>query len=298
MSHPSAPKNLQVLQLLARDLLCRHAGERLPTSRDYQARFGAGSGTVSKCIRTLEEIGAVAVASRGHQGTFVTARNVGRLWTLAEQGAVSGLLSPTQAAQLELLTEELRERFRALGVPFHATLRRGAEGRLERVAAGEADLTVISGSALARLRHDGLRAWPLAPFTYYGRDAHSVILRPGLRSERQLARVAIASDTEDQASFARAEFGDGVEYVAMPYAHLVRAVAERSVDAAVWHHVPLTIPFELVGIRTRPLRAADAYVRDGSHAVVVARAADAELGALLDGAGLESIALQADAVAA
>src|ERR1700742_1501463 len=134
------PKNLEVRQRLAGALLCRAVGERLPTSREYQARFAAGSGTVSKCIRTLEEIGAVEVASRGHQGTFVTARHVGRRWTVSEQGPVSGLLTPTLPSQTEHLTEDLRERFRALGVPFHVMLRRGGEWRVSQVLSGDADL--------------------------------------------------------------------------------------------------------------------------------------------------------------
>jgi YhfZ-like protein/helix-turn-helix protein len=294
------PKNLEVLRQLAADLLCRPVGARLPTSREYQARFEAGSGTVSKSIRTLEEIGAVHVTSRGHQGTFVTGRDVGRLWTLSEQGPVSGLLTPTLPSQTELLTEDLRERFKALGVPFHVMLRRGADWRVSRVLDGEADLAVISGSAFARASaRAGLRAWPLAPFTYYGLESLRVILRPGLRS-RTLSRVGIASDTQDHAEFARAEFGAAVEYVPLEYDALVRAVAERRVDAAVWHRVPLAIPFELVGITTRPLHspAALELAATGSHAVVVARADAAELGALLDGAGLDAIAPRHEPLAA
>jgi YhfZ-like protein/helix-turn-helix protein len=295
------PKNLEVLRQLAADLLCRPVGSRLPTSREYQARFSAGSGTVSKCIRTLEEIGAVAVVPHGHQGTFVTGRDVGRLWTLSEQGPVSGLLTPTLPSQTELLTEDLRERFKALGVPFHVMLRRGADWRVSRVLAGEADLAVISGSAFARASaRAGLRAWPLAPFTYYGAESLMVIQRPGLRSARTLRRVGIASDTQDHAELARAEFGDAVEYVPLEYDALVRAVAERGVDAAVWHRVPLAIPFELVGVTTRPLQrpAAIELAATGSHAVVVARADAAELGALLDDAGLGAIAPREASLAA
>jgi hypothetical protein len=50
-------KNLRAIQLLARDLLTRVPGERIPTAIQYQQMTGAGSGTVQKAL-ALASVGA------------------------------------------------------------------------------------------------------------------------------------------------------------------------------------------------------------------------------------------------
>jgi YhfZ C-terminal domain/Helix-turn-helix domain len=279
-----SPKNVQVMQGLANDLARRRVGDRLPTSRDYQARFGAGSGTISKCLRALEDVGVVSCVARGHQGTFVTGRRIGRLWAIAERGAVSALFTPPPRSQSERLIADLRAQFAAVEVPLNVVLRRGADRRVDDVLAGDADLAVISASAFARVTEENVRAWSLGPFSYYSRDSLTVLLRPGLAPVDDVRRVAVASDSLDHVRFSQAEFGDAVEYVAVEYDGLPLAVAERRVDAALWHHEPLLIPFEMVGIASRPLRRRVAIdlATTLSHAVIVARAEAAELAAVVD----------------
>ena len=290
-----SPKNLQVMQGLAHDLAGRRAGDRLPTSRDLQARFGAGSGTISKCLRALEDVGAVSCVARGHQGTFITGKRIGRLWTIAELGAVSALFTPPPRSQSEQLIADLRAQFEAVEVPLNVVLRRGADRRVDDVLSGDADLAVISAGAFMRVTEahgqENVRAWSLGPFTFYSRDSLTVLLRPGLTRADEVRSVAVASDSLDHVRFSQAEFGEAVDYVAVEYDGLPLAVAERRVDAALWHHEPLLIPFEMVGITACPLQRRDAIelATNLSHAVIVARPEAAELAALVDEFDLAAI---------
>jgi YhfZ C-terminal domain/Helix-turn-helix domain len=135
------------VQLVARDLLTRGPGDRIPTALQYQHLTGVGSGTVQKALRTLQSTGAVSLRSRGHAGTILVQTDLPRLSALAALGAPTAVLPVPTSPELMGLARVLRLEVRRLGIPFQALYTYGSSRRLALLESGEADFTALSATA-------------------------------------------------------------------------------------------------------------------------------------------------------
>lgn len=265
-------RNQIAVRLLARDIVCREVGQRLPTALQYQELIEVGSGTVQKALRVLQNAGAVALRARGHQGTFIVERNVGPLWAIAGLGAAIGVLPLTDCTEGWGLAAGLREQFDALGIPLQMLYLHGAAHRVEMVREGRADFVVLSRAAADQM-HNGPTGeeWlelDLGPHSYYSHASMVVLLRPHLAEGEPAAirRVGIDPDSSDHIQLTLAEFPkeSGYDYRPHTHARLLTAVAQGAIDAAVWHRTSLLIPPELAGIGVRPLLRREALDLFGS----------------------------------
>lgn len=291
------------LELIARDLLLRKPGERIPTIAEYQARFGVGSGTVQARLRTLQSIGAIRLRPRGHRGTILEQRLFSELWSLSRMGPARGILPLPEAFEPVALAAVLRREFQSLGVPLELLYLHGASKRIQLVRDGEADFAVASEPAAQVATALDSERWALhafGPETYNTDGSMVVLVRPRLGADDRLARIGIDPDSHDHALLTRAEFPEveGYSYAASPHARLPALVASGEVDAAVWHRTTLAIPLALVGVGVRPLhqpRAIELRKQLG-HAVIVAQADRAEIGGLFTNVDLSRTRLVQDEI--
>lgn len=286
----SLSSNQRAAQLLARDLICRDIGERLPTLLQHQERWGVGSGTVQKALRVLEGSGAARFVSHGHQGTFLGARHLGRLWAIAGLGVVSGAMPLPDSPEGAGLAAGLREEFDRLRIPLQMRYMHGSGRRLDAVVRGGADFALLSAGAAADAVAGEGELWTerdLGDHSYYSEGSLVVLIRPGLDpGERDaVRRVGIDRDSYDHARLTATEFpeGGGFQYEEHDYPRLPAALVGRRVDAAVWHRTALPVPLELLGVGWRPLarRAALEASRHLSRAVALGRRGRPEIEALL-----------------
>lgn len=279
-------KNLVAIQLVARDLLTRVQGERIPTALQYQQLIGVGSGTVQKALRTLQVTGAVSLRSRGHVGTTLVSVDLPKLWALAALGAPTAVLPVPTSPELMGLARALRFEFRRLGIPFQALYTYGSSRRLALVESGEADFTALSATAAeeAVMKSDG--AWfasSLGPHSYYYQRSWVVITRPGVdpNDRRALRRVGVDRHSHDQTVLTEAEFpmSEGHRHIDGDYTYMPAKVATGKLDAMVWHKSALAIPLEAAAISSRPLSAplAVRLVKQMTTAMLVARSNRLEL---------------------
>ena len=272
--------NQRAVQVLARDVLGHVVGDRLPTSLQWQELLGVGSGTVQKGLRVLESAGAVTLRARGHQGTFIVARHVGRLWAIGGLGHVTGALPLPGSPEGSGLAAGLRAQFGGLGIPLQMLYMHGASRRVRVVEEGQADFAVLSKGAAEHARAGSTgRDWTeldLWPHSYYS-DGSMVVLAhpmpPG--SAGGVHRIGIDRDSFDHTQLTLAEFpaADGYEFQAMDYPHIPAAVALGKIDAAVWHRTSLPIPLELIKVTVRSLERPDAIetCETLSRAILLAR---------------------------
>lgn len=301
-------RSLLAAQQIARDLITRPVGGRLPTAAEYQRLCGFGSGTIQKALADLQSVGAVELRARGHRGTFLLDRDLGRLWSLSGLGPVTAVLPLPNCSEWAGLATGLRQEFKRLGIPLQAVYIHGAYARARLVAEGEADLAVMSEGAAQELLSSQLtiasRLWPCS---YYSADSVVVLWRPGLNEPAAVARpgtdtqeqpgrgggyqavrrVGIDRNSYDHTQLTLAEFpaaqGSEYEYVQYDYPYLPAAVARGEVDVAVWHRTALGIPIELVGIKTSRLRNPSALTLSNrlSRAVIVSHPGRIEISSLL-----------------
>lgn len=276
------------LELIARDLLVRQPGDRIPTVAQYQERFGIGSGTVQARLRALESIGAIALRARGHQGTFLEGRNLSELWSHSRQGPARGVLPLPEAFEPVGLAAVLREQFQSLGVPLELLYLHGSAKRIQMVREGGAHFAVVSEPAARKAIKPDRERWQVSSFgaETYNKDGSMVVLvRPHLGADDRLTRIGIDPDSQDHTLLTRAEFPvrEGYTYAPYPHARLPALVAEGAIDAAVWHQTTLVIPLSLVGVAVRPLHhpAAIRLRAELGHAVLVTDVACAEVSSLI-----------------
>jgi hypothetical protein len=252
-------KNHMAIQILARDLLTRAPGERIPTALQYQQLTGVGSGTIQKALRTLQHVGAVQLQPRGHVGTFVLDAGLSKLWALAAVEPPTAVLPLPTSPELMGLAMALRTEFKRLGIPLQTVYTYGSSRRVELVESGEADFTAVSEAAAASVSagRDEWLASSLQPTNYYYEGSWVVIVRHGLDpfDSGSLRRIGIDRNSHDQTILTEEEFPPikGREYVDGHYSYMTEKVATGTLDAMVWHKSALTIPLDAAGISSRPL---------------------------------------------
>jgi hypothetical protein len=270
---------------IARMLLTREVGQRIPTVQELQASTGAGTGTVVKALRTLENSGAVTLTARGHQGTIVVDRHAGQLWNAAELGNFHLIMPPQGPVEQQGVLDVIQDALRRVGVSVVAEFAPGAHHRLREVYQERAHATVTSAGALSQHRaaFAGLHGTDLGESTFYS-DGSLVVVEHASRPPQRPLRVGIDRSSYDHQQLSEAEFADQQPtYVDCPFVLAPAAVLAGDVDAAVWHSMPTVIPPELAGLRLRPLSSprAAAVVSQISPAVVVTRGIDAGTNVLL-----------------
>lgn len=294
-------KNLMAVQLVAKDLLTRAQGERIPTALQYQQLTGVGSGTVQKALRILQSTGAVSLRSRGHAGTLLVRADLPKLWALAVLGAPTAVLPVPTSPELMGLARALRLELRRLGIPFQALYTYGSSRRLALVEDGEADFTALSATAAEEVVAKSGGEWfasALSPNSYYYPRSWVVITRRGVdpRDRGAVRRVGIDRNSHDQTALTEAEFpaSGGFRHIDGNYTYMPAKVAAGKLDAMVWHKSVLAIPLETAGISSRPLQTPQAVrlVRQMATAMLVAKSTRPELQRmfeLLDRASLSAI---------
>lgn len=282
-------KNLRSVQLLAEDMLGRAAGNRIPTTIEYQKQLGVGSGTVQKAMAILENSGAVTLSRHGHLGTRLLEQDEGVLWSVSGRGQVRLVLHPPGAIDGFGLLQGLHTEFDELSVPLDVRYLQGGEARAELVTDGTVDLAVLSASAAGSLRRGlsrKLRTVELGAGIYYAPGSLSVVRRASGPKRPRRLRVAIDRASHDHEVLTEAEFPPGSKhaYVDCPYPEVLTALLEDRIDAGVWHNTLLPVPLAAMGLTVAPLTSTrvDEVIDSVSEAVLLLRRDDHALGHLVE----------------
>jgi hypothetical protein len=293
----------RVTAALARDLLARKPGDRLPTIAEYARRFGAGNGSIDKALRLLHEHRAVHVEARGHLGTFLVARDVGALWTASGGNAIIGAIPRPLSFEIEGLAAGLVTTFARSGIAFTPLSLSGSRQRVAALLNRRVHFIVISadGGERAALEHPVRVVRVLYPTSYYPDDSLVVLTRSDLADPNLARRIAIDLGSYDHDVLTRTQFAgrEDVEYVDVPYDLIPDRLADRTVDAAVWHRASRSTVVNAEHWRLHPVVTLETKVLQGAmtQAVILARADDEPICAVLE-ATIDSeiiAAAQADA---
>lgn len=268
---------------LARILLTREVGQRIPTVQELQEATHAGTGTVIKALRGLEADGSVTLSSHGHQGTVVVARDVGQLWNAGHLGNFSLVMPPPGPVEQQGILETIQNTLGRLGVPVVVSSLAGARQRLQELHHERAQAVVTSAGAFFHHRNDfpGLTHIDLGKSTFYSEGSLVVVASPTQPAGR--LRVGIDRASHDHQLLTETEFRDAdVEFVDCRFVSAPAAVLRGRIDAAVWHSMPTVIPPALAGLAVRPVAGLTlATAEDASRAVLVTRNLDAGVNAVV-----------------
>lgn len=234
---------------IARDLLGRSPGDRLPTVAEYADRFQVGINTVQRALALLQGSGTLTIRPRGRLGTFLVDLDRVHLWSMGVGEPLVGFMPLPYSRRYEGLATALRASMSEAGIPFSLAFMSGAELRLEAIRGGHR-FAVVSALAADVAAAEGrpVRTVLEVPGKSYV-SAHGVITRHDAAEPPR--RVGIDPNSIDQVRLSQAEFGEGTEFVPATYLQLVESIRRGVVDAAVWAVDSVTPDNE---ITVRPLR--------------------------------------------
>ena len=165
---------------ISEDILARSDGGQLPPISKFASDLHLGTGTIQSAFSYLRDVGACEYVSRGHLGTTLLQRDVAKLWMLARDRSVDGLLPMPYSRVYEGLSTGVREVFRRskLGVAFSHS--NGSRSRIEGLVRGDADFAIASQLSYDLAQEEGLA---VALGVDVGRGSfvreHVVLSRPG-----------------------------------------------------------------------------------------------------------------------
>lgn len=281
----------RVVQHIADDLLGHQVGERLPTTVEYQQRFGVGSGTVQRAVATLEGTGALTLTRHGHRGTKIVDMSHGALWSLTGRGQVRISVPIPGAIDAFGLSKGIRAEFDRLEIPSDLGYLAGSRARASLVASSAVDISVMSQSAADNLPPSLARATQavrLGAGTFYAPGALVSLQRKDvdLVNSTQPVRVARDSESADHIRLTEVEFpphrGKYV-YVDCRYASVPGAVLQSLVDIGIWHQTLLPAPLVALGLIKNSLAGSvvEDVLEEVSSAILLVRKDDAPLLRLL-----------------
>ncbi|WP_435948127.1 YhfZ family protein [Dryocola sp. BD586] len=272
-------KQLSPVAFIARTIISRGLGGRLPITSWFQEVLEIGSGTVQKALQELKKSGAVNLVSRGHQGTFVVSWHFSLLWDAARMPPVHILLPPRGSREATQIACAFAQQCSQWDVVATASYLRGAHSRLAALERGAADIVLLSSGSAQMLLADSLtQSWEMFEVgcgSYYRPGSLVVVERDeGGRGSRP--RVGIDCHSSDHQRLTRAQFPEQEhEYVEVDFTLLPRLVFQGEVDTGVWHQETSLIPLDKVGLLIHPLDKPESLemAEAISSAVLVVRSA-------------------------
>ena len=248
------------MQEIARHVLRHDPAIQLPTAQEFQQTLRVGAGTVQKAFALLEATSALDTRSHGHQGRFITERDLGRLWSIAGLPPVEAIMTPPGALEVYGLTDALETEFARLGVPLDIRYLRGASARLDRLKSTAMGFAVLSMGAWRSQVPEAsgeveFSEYPLGEGTYYADGSIIELSRPGVDITDPDTLIGVDHTSFDHVALSRAHFGplEVRRTVNVAFTIAPAALLHHQIDAAIWHRMLLLITPGMAGLIERPL---------------------------------------------
>lgn len=238
-------------QGVAEAFLASPLGGRVPTTPKLAEQIGVSLGTVHAAITSLEQEGLISTTAHGAKGRRLVSRDTLGLWATSGRGALTGVLPLPESREMAGLATALMAAADDRRAPVQLLFRQGGHNRLDALESRRVDFVVTSGS-LARARSATTERLELRPHSYYQAGALVVITqREG--AKQPPGSVAADPASADHYAMTLQEF-PGVQIVEKSYMFIPAAVANREVDAAVWHRTTPSPLMIATGLSAHPLR--------------------------------------------
>lgn len=222
---------------LAKDLLTRSIGDRIPSISEYQEKFGVSRGTVQNSLNYLKERQAITLLSRGHMGTFIESLDYPRLQECSFNKEILGSMPLPYSLGYQGLATALFQVMTPYA--FNLVYARGSASRMKLLASDGCQFAVCSlyaAEVAKRSSEDIEIALDLGPGTYLTR--HMLIFRePGKTVIESGMRVAYDRDSMDHQHLTEmvVKGVPDVVLTEMKAHQTIKAIRSGQVDAGVWN---------------------------------------------------------------
>lgn len=260
------------VNFLAKDLLTRKKGDRIPSISEYQEKLGVSRGTIQNGLNYLKERNAVTLMSRGHMGTFIESLDYPRLQECSFNKEILGSMPLPYSLCYQGLATAL---FQVLSpYAFNLVYARGSSSRMKLLASGACQFSVCSlFAAEEAISANGAVeiAVDLGPGTYL--TQHVLVFRePGKKQIESGMRVAYDHDSMDHRHLTELMISGvpDVTLVEMKAHQTVKAIQSGQVDAGVWN-LDGILEAGYTDLNMIPIRITSETAKYSSAAFVVAK---------------------------
>lgn len=233
-------KSGKAISLLASELLKLNPGSRLPTFSELVERSEFSRGTLQNAMQSLEEIQAISLKKRGHQGTFLIEKKTDVLLKCLGTSYICGIMPIPYTKKYEGFVTGLLHTFsrpnRELAVDI--VYMRGSARRIQSVENHRYDfgitsrlsaLTAINGGAKIEIVKDFGRKSYLGGQSLFFREHNMHGIQDGMR-------VGIDRSSIDHVELTKKAVGNhDVQFVDLNYNQIMKMIDENAIDIAVWN---------------------------------------------------------------
>lgn len=243
-------KNGKTIVELSKFFLGVKEGSRIPTFTDFVTKLNVSRGTVQNSIEYLELNKHIVLESRGHLGTFLISKNVGKLLDSGLIVSIVGTMPLPYSRRYEgLATGIINSMENSYDIPVHMSYMRGSKKRVEMLLTGRYDFAVLSlyaaeqlklnNNSIKIIKNFGAKSYSNSHVIVFA-DKRSNSIKPGMR-------VGIDIDSIDQEHITKLLCkGIDVKYVSLGYSQIIDKLQEGDIDAAVWNEDELRIEREKI----------------------------------------------------
>ena len=246
-------------EMVARTILERKIGDRLPNVAELRVSIGVGAGTIQKALLELQNDNLVVLTSKQRQGTFIVEKNLGGLWSMAGFNPLSIIMPLPLSWEFQGLATGLRVALDSYNIPSSFIFGHGSTKRSKALSESLSHVAVMSAHAARKIIADRPSFYIHTTYSigsYYAADSVIVVARAPRDQLPGKLRVGIDRLSIDHATLTQLEFPEenaDNEYVDVSYAHIPAALISGACDVAVWHHSAFGLSLNHQELITWPL---------------------------------------------
>jgi DNA-binding transcriptional ArsR family regulator len=231
-------KNGVTIIRIAKKLLSFIPGERIPNVSELAEEMGTGRGTVQQALKKLEELNLIRLESRGHQGTYLMEIDQLKTWEMVSMHGMAALMPLPYSKRYEGPATGLRQVLEKAGLRLSLAYMRGAENRIQNLMTKRYDFVMTSQYAAEHAIHEGK---PIAIVANFGPESyvsgHSLVLKNEANNQIEDGmRIGLDFESIDQKTLTEKICeGKQVEFVPVPYSHILSRLQEGEIDACVFN---------------------------------------------------------------
>jgi hypothetical protein len=235
---------------------------------DIARTLKSGNGTVQEAFNNLVRLHAIAVESRGSQGSHLVEIDYTLLWRYAGNEWITGSMPLPYTLRYEGLSTALYTQLEQSGVPFNMTYQRGALSRGEMVRQGHYHYAVMSELAARAFiqDHPEIDVVVTLPAQSYVSE-HVLISRV---PREQIRRVGVDFSSLDELLLTReeADLQHSWQTVPVTRTQVLDLLLEDEFDAIIWNRDGLrTVPSDILVF---PLQGAEHLRETAARAAIIA----------------------------
>lgn len=229
-------KNGIIIEQLAKELLGKCAGDKMPTVEETAIAYQVGRGTVQTAMKRLKEMGAIETCNRGHKGTILLNSNFELLMRISGIKSLVGVMPLPYSKRYEGLATAIYSVLNTQNIHTYLAFMTGSNNRLQALKDERYDFMIISKLTAEQYvsSEEPIEIVAVLPEGSYIKH-HVLLLRDDVNETMEGMKIGIDLSSSDQNFMTMHYFaGRDVQLIPILYSSIVDSINSGVIDGAIW----------------------------------------------------------------